>query len=152
MRRRVPLDKVTGIGPEFMAGRTCAAFVVIACLAVAPVRGHHLITEVYDVAQTTTITGRVAGVVLKNPHTFVHLSVVSGEGQTRTWAVELEGATKLRQLGIDSDTFDIGDQLTVCGNPGRDASQYRLLMLELRRARDRFTVSRRVAESEATCP
>ena len=131
-----------------------ASFVSIVLLAAAtagPVLGHHLIAEVYDVKRTMTVDGRVDRIVLRNPHAFVHLSVVDTEGQSRTWAIELEGATTLRRRGVDGATFKIGDQLTVCGNPGRDASQYRLLMLELRRPSDSFSMHRRVEESEADC-
>ena len=102
----------------------------------------HLIAEVYDVKRTMTVDGRVDRIVLRNPHAFVHLSVVGTEGQSRTWAIELEGATTLRRRGVDGATFKIGDQLTVCGNPGRDASQYRLLMLGLRRPSDSFSMHR----------
>ena len=90
--------------------------------------------------------------MLTNPHAFIHLSVVGDEVRTRTWAVELEGATQLRQKGIDGTTFAIGDAVTVCGNAGRDVSQYRLLMLKLRRLSDGFAVHRRVDESDAECP
>ncbi len=131
-----------------------ASFVSVVLLAAAtagPVLGHHLIAEVYDVKRTMTVDGRVDRIVLRNPHAYVHLSVVDTEGQSRTWAIELEGATTLRRRGVDGATFKIGDQLTVCGNPGRDASQYRLLMLELRRPSDSFSMHRRVEESEADC-
>ena len=134
-----------------MTGRALVATVCVAFLTIAPVVGHHLITEVYDVRRTTTIEGSIAGIVLKNPHTFVHLSVAGDEGRMRTWAIELEGATKLQQQGIGRRTFDIGDRLLVCGNPGRDASEYRLLMLQLTRPADGFAVSRHVEESEAVC-
>jgi len=133
-----------------MKGKS-GTLIALLVAAAAPVLAHHLITEVYDVTRAMTISGSVERVVLKNPHTFVHLSVLDDEGRTRTWAVELEGATKLRRQGIDSKTFTIGDEVTVCGNPGRDASQYRLLMLELRRPGDGFAASRRVEESEAGC-
>ena len=126
---------------------TACAFALISLLAVAtmtPLFGHHLITEVYDVRQATTITGTIDGLVLTNPHAFIHLSVVGDEVRTRTWAVELEGATQLRQKGIDGTTFAIGDTVTVCGNPGRDVNQYRLLMLELRRLSDGFPSGRRI--------
>ncbi len=137
-----------------MKARSLASFVSVVLLAAAtagPVLGHHLIAEVYDVKRTMTVDGRVDRIVLRNPHAFVHLSVVDTQGQSRTWAIELEGATTLRRRGVDGATFKIGDQLTVCGNPGRDASQYRLLMLELQRASDSFSMHRRVEESEADC-
>jgi hypothetical protein len=134
-----------------MKARLFVSIVLLTAASAAPVLGHHLIAEVYDVKRTMTVDGRVDRIVLRNPHTFVHLSVVDTEGQSRTWAIELEGATTLRRRGVDGATFKIGDQLTVCGNPGRDASQYRLLMLELRRPSDSFSMHRRVEESEADC-
>ena len=95
-------------------------------------------------AQYSTIARTIDGLVLTNPHAFIRLSVVGDEVRTRTWAVELEGATQLRQKGIDGTTFAIGDTVTVCANPGRDVNQYRLLMLELRRLSDGFPSGRRI--------
>lgn len=128
----------------------CATAVAVTTL-VPVLGGHHLITEVYDVSRTTTIEGHVDALVLTDPHAFVHLSVVGVEGQERIWAVELEGASVLRRSGIGAKTLARGDRLAVCGHPGRDASQYRLLMLELRRPADGVSVSRHVPEGGAVC-
>lgn len=112
----------------------------IAAVSFAGVGAHHSITEVYDVGRTMTVEGRVDRVFLNDPHTFVHLLVVDGRGQAHTWAVELEGEAKLRQQGVSLETFRSGDHLTVCGNPGRDSSKYRLRMLRLMRPADGLSV------------
>lgn len=130
-----------------MKGYARALAVVLAgvCGAGLQAGSHHFITEVYDVNRTATIEGRVDRFVYQDPHSFVHLQVRDRRGRPLTWAVELEGAASLRQRGVSSRTLRPGDRLTVCGNPGRDAGQYRLLMLALERPLDGLAV-RRVAE------
>ena len=136
-----------------MKGHALALAVVLAGCSVSSVQAgaHHLITEVYDVGRTATIEGRVDRFVYQDPHSFVHLQVPGRRGRPLIWAVELEGAARLRQLGVNSRTLRPGDRLTVCGNPGRDAGQYRLLMLALERPRDGLSVRRTTEEWQLDC-
>ena len=115
---------------------------VLVAVALVPADAHHSITAVYDLSQTTTVEGRVGRVFYQNPHAFVHLLVAGERGGSRTWAVELEGPAKLREQAVTVETLQPGDRLTVCGNPGRNAGEYRLLMLTLERSSDGLSVSR----------
>ena len=126
------------VGDVMGRGLVAAGFMLLA--AIATLGAHHAITDVYDVSRTMTVEGRVDRLVFKDPHTFVHLQVTGDDGSLRTWAVELEGAAKLRRQGVRGDTLKAGDYLSICGNPGRDASQYRLRMLILTRAADGLVV------------
>ena len=116
-----------------------------------PTGAHHVISEVYDIGRTITVEGRVDRVGYRDPHSFLHLRVHGGAEGNHTWSVELEGAAKLHQLGVDRETLRPGDRVTVCGNPGRDAGQYRLLMLTLARPSDGLAVRRMPMANQREC-
>lgn len=134
-----------------MHGRALALAVVLAGVCGMRAAAHHLITEVYDVSRTATIEGRVDRFVYQDPHSFVHLRAPGAGGRPLTWSIEMEGAARLRQLGVGADALRPGDRLTVCGNPGRDAGQHRLLMLALDRPRDGLSVRRAAMEWRLGC-
>lgn len=116
-----------------------------------PVAAHHVISEVYDIGRTVTVEGAVDRVGYRDPHSYLHLRVTEQDRPERTWSIELEGAARLRQLGLEQGTLQPGDRITVCGNPGRDAGQYRLLMLELTRPSDGFAVQRVPLQDQRGC-
>ena len=111
---------------------------------------HHVISEVYDIGQILTLEGEVDRIGYRDPHSFLHLRVADGGGG-RIWSIELEGGAKLYQLGVEPETLRPGDRITVCGNPGRDAGQYRLLMLVLTRPSDGLAVRRTPMEDQREC-
>ena len=110
---------------------------------------HHVISEVYDIGRILTLEGEVDRIGYRDPHSFLHLRVDDGGG--RIWSIELEGAAKLHQLGVERGTLRPGDRITVCGNPGRDAGQYRLLMLVLTRPSDGLAMRRTPMEDQREC-
>ena len=134
-----------------MRARTLLLAVVTAGIAALPAGAHHVISEVYDIGRTITVEGRVDRVGYRDPHSFLHLRVPADGTGIRTWSVELEGAAKLRLLGVDRETLRTGDRVTVCGNPGRDAGQYRLLMLMLARPSDGLAVRRTPMANQREC-
>ena len=122
-----------------------------AVAAAQPGGAHHVISEVYDIGRILTLEGEVDRIGYRDPHAFLHLRVAGDGGGARTWSIELEGAAKLHQLGVARETLRPGDRITVCGNPGRDAGQYRLLMLVLTRPSDGLAVRRTPMEEQREC-
>lgn len=125
--------------------------VVVAGIVGLPAAAHHVISEVYDIGRTVTVEGAVDRIGYRDPHAYLHLRVAEENGPERTWSVELEGAALLRKLGVERDTLQPGDRIAVCGNPGRDAGQYRLLMLRLMRPSDGLAVRREPVEHQRAC-
>lgn len=134
-----------------MRARAALLAVVTGAAAALPAGAHHVISEVYDIDRTITVEGWVGRIGYRDPHSFLHLRVPDGGQAPRTWSVELEGAAKLRQLGVERETLRPGDRLTICGNPGRDAGQYRLLMLTLARPSDGLAVRRTPMANQREC-
>ena len=140
-----------GRGESGMRIGTLLLAVLAAGAAALPAAAHHVISEVYDMGRTITVQGQVDRVGYRDPHSFLHLRVPGGGNGVRTWSVELEGAAKLQQLGVDRETLRSGDRITVCGNPGRDAGQYRLLALVLARPSDGLAVRRTPMANQREC-
>ena len=134
-----------------MRVRTLLLAIGVAVASVQPGGAHHVISEVYDIGRILTLEGEVDRIGYRDPHSFLHLRVDDDGGSGRIWSVELEGAAKLHQLGVERGTLLPGDRITVCGNPGRDAGQYRLLMLVLTRPSDGLAVRRTPMEDQREC-
>ena len=93
-----------------------------------PMQAHHAISEIYDDERTVTLEGEVASFMFGDPHSMMHVRVQGREGM-HMWAVEWQGARKLKRLGWTADALVQGDRVRLCGNPGRDPAAYRLHLL-----------------------
>jgi hypothetical protein len=120
---------------------------VLAASLVAAAQAHHSFTATYFEDRTLEIEGRLVQFLFRNPHSFVHVEAPDDAGEMRRWAVEWGGAGQLAGQGVTNQTLRPGDVVTITGNPGRDASDYRLLMKHLRRNADGFEWGNRPGES-----
>ena len=107
--------------------------VVTVCLASTQMLAHHAISEIYDEQQTVVLEGEVASFLFGDPHSMVHVRVADDAGGVHTWAVEWRGARHLQRQGWTEGTLHAGDQVRMCGNPGRDPGAYRLHLLNVAR-------------------
>jgi hypothetical protein len=111
---------------------------VVLLLSAVTANAHHSFAATYDLNKSLTIEGKVIQFLFRNPHSFVQIEVRDDAGAVRTWSVEWGGAGQLGEQGVTRDTLKIGDNLSVSGNPGRDAGEHRLRMTSLRRTSDGF--------------
>lgn len=87
---------------------------------------HHS-TGVFDVDKTIELRGTIVDFKLRNPHSslVVDARVVSDGkpgGPVTRWEVESEAVSMLRTLGVDAETFEPGDPITIRAWPNRDPS------------------------------
>lgn len=108
---------------------------------------HHSFTATYFEDRTIEIEGKLLQFMFRNPHSFVHVEAPDSEGQMQRWAVEWGGAGQLSSQGVTNQTLRPGDVVTITGNPGRDAKDFRVRMLYLRRNSDGFDWGRRPGET-----
>src|SRR5437899_6882437 len=80
---------------------------------------HHSIVGTYDYNKHVSLDGKIVQVSLRNPHSFVQVEVADAKGVLQRWSLEWGGAGELVNQGIDRNTFKIGDQVVVTGNPAR---------------------------------
>lgn len=86
---------------------------------VAPVDAHHSFA-MFDFTKEVTLTGTINKFDWTNPHTFVWIDVVNGEGKVETWAAEGQSPNYLGRRGWSRDTVKTGDKVTLVLNPLRD--------------------------------
>ena len=134
-----------------------------ALLTFEPVTAHHSFATHYHTDQRMQITGVVTEVSLRNPHSFFTLDVMTAEGIVE-WEVEAHAIPLLRRIGIDAETIQLGDTITVAGPPPRgarrvtfggqislsDGRQFELLGAGLAGNLTRFRALRVAAEADGT--
>jgi len=117
--------------------RMVAAIVAAAAIA-GQAYAHHSFPDVYREDRTVTIQGELAQIVLRNPHSFVHVVVKEKDGSLVRYAVEWVGATELGGQGVTRETLKLGDYVIVSGWPGRNPTEHRVRMRSLQRPKDGF--------------
>ena len=123
-------------------------------LAAATVTGgahlyaHHSQVAVYDSNKTESIEGKVVQVLIRSPHSWVHVEVAEKDetGKPRRNGIEWGSAAQLTRSGIDGKTLKVGDMVKVTGRPGRDPNDHRLLVMTMERPRDGWKWPTRAGE------
>lgn len=115
-------------------------------MASAGLHAHHSQVAVYHSDTEQTIEGRLVQVIIRSPHSWVHVEGKDEQGVTQRFAVEWGGAAQLRNQGVDGKTLKVGDQVTVTGRPGRNAMDHRLLMMHIERPADGWSWGSRPGE------
>lgn len=101
--------------------RTILAAIALFAVAISA-SAHHSISRHYHRNQEVTIEGMLTNVTLRNPHSMLRMSVTNEAGDSEEWALELDDAGELSELGITSETLLVGDELVVFGYLARDGS------------------------------
>jgi Family of unknown function (DUF6152) len=99
---------------------------------------HHSFTATYDTGKTVTIEGKVIQFLLRNPHSFLHVTVVDKDGKEQNWNIEWAAAGQLGGAGVTRDSLKVGDAVVITGNPARDPADQRLRMVSVKRTSDGF--------------
>jgi hypothetical protein len=118
------------------------AFILLAGMAVlggASAFAHHSQVAVYQTSAEQKIEGTLAQVLIRSPHSWVHIEAKDENGKLQRYAVEWGGATQLRNAGVDGKTLKVGEKVRVTGRPGRNAADHRLLMVYIETVDGRWT-------------
>jgi Family of unknown function (DUF6152) len=116
--------------------RTLLALSLGALTAVASPSAHHSFSAEYFEEQKISIEGDVVAFELKNPHAWLHLSVVDENGKRETYSAEWSNPARLKQAGFSVDSFKPGDRLILTGSPARDPSEHRIHLRTIQRPSD----------------
>jgi hypothetical protein len=90
---------------------------VVLCAIPTLALPHHGIGAQFDLSQTVELQGEIKELLWRNPHVRFTLGVVDASGDEALWVVEAQSITGLRQRDITQVLFDVGDQITLAGNP-----------------------------------
>jgi hypothetical protein len=99
---------------------------------------HHSFTATYDTSKTVTIEGKVSQFLLRNPHSFLHITVIDKGGKEQNWNIEWAAAGQLGGAGVTRDALKVGDPVVITGNPARDPADQRIRMVSVKRTSDGF--------------
>lgn len=129
--------------------RACMAVMAAVALAGgATVYAHHSQVAVYESNKTQTIEGKIVQVLIRSPHSWVHVEVSEkGEdGKPLRYGIEWGSAAQLTRSGIDGKTLKVGDVVKVTGRPGRDPGDHRMLVMTMERPSDGWKWPTRAGE------
>jgi hypothetical protein len=97
---------------------------------------HHSFAATYFEDKTEKIQGKLVQFLYRNPHSFVHVEVKNPDGSMTRWAVEWGAGGQLGRQGVTRETLKPGDEVIINGNPGRNAEDHRLRMVNITRPSD----------------
>jgi len=118
-----------------------AAFVLMSSAAVS---AHHSFSATYNIDQKITIEGKVVQMMMRNPHSFIHVEVMDEAGKPVTWSIEGGGATQMRNN--QGQPLKVGDKVQVVCNPGRSVEAHRGRLVSITRPSDGWTWGNRAGE------
>ena len=129
-----------GLVNSRLANKRLAVLFVAAGAFLAGTRAyaHHSLAATYYADKEVKLEGKIAQLMLRNPHSFLQIDVVDEKGVTQRWSLEWRSSGQLGQAGIKRDTLVAGDEVTVTINPSRTAGDFRGALKTLHRKSDGF--------------
>lgn len=80
---------------------------------------HHALNAFYDLDSPIRIEGALSAVRWVNPHISFELEAIGPDGETEVWTVASGAPALLRRVGINADTFAVGDHVAISGFPSK---------------------------------
>lgn len=106
--------------PRILATSRFPALVLLLCLA-AQSSAHHAFEVYYDIRDgaATTMSGTVKKLTLHSPHSYLVVTVDSGDATT-DWVLEAPAGMYLTRSGWPLDRFESGATVAFTGFPARN--------------------------------
>jgi hypothetical protein len=93
---------------------------IVAVMLIAPeASAHHSFAPHFDASKPVSISGTVKEFEAQNPHSYVHITAVDENGQTREYVCESHGVTQLSRNGITPQLLKAGTKIRVTGSLSR---------------------------------
>src|SRR5688500_19376255 len=83
----------------------------VALLAGARAYAHHSQVAVYKTNEEQKIEGTLAQVMIRSPHSWIHVDTKDEKGQTKRYAIEWGGAIQLRNANVDVKTVKVDEMV-----------------------------------------
>jgi len=98
----------------------CFGLLVWLAAAAVSTSAHHSMA-MYDMQNNVTVTGIVARIELKNPHSVFYITVTDKDGKQTEWMLEAQPLATLETYGWSASTMKVGDKITAVGSPARNS-------------------------------
>jgi len=121
-----------------MKGRTLLLIAVMACVWTTRADAHHSSAATYDVSKEVQLEGKIVQILLRNPHSFLHIEAPDQDASMQRWSLEWRSIGSLDQQGVKRNTLKVEDVVVITMNPSRTASDHRGLLRSLIRKSDGF--------------
>jgi hypothetical protein len=97
---------------------------IASCLILVPGFGtaHHSPANFNLNVTDFAVTGTIASVSFRNPHSVIQLLVESDDGNSTEWYVEFSSVNLLLRRGWDLESIEAGDTVTCIGNPSQNGA------------------------------
>ena len=82
--------------------------------------GHHAFSAEFDADAPVNLEGKITKIEWINPHAWIHLEVVNGDGTSTVWMVEGGTPNTLLRAGVNRNTMPIGSAIRVRGYRAKD--------------------------------
>jgi len=99
---------------------------------------HHSLSATYFADKEVKLEGKIAQLLLRNPHSFLQIDAPDEKGVMQRWSLEWRSSGQLGQAGIKRDTLIAGDDVTITMNPSRTVGDFRGALKTLFRKSDGF--------------
>jgi hypothetical protein len=99
---------------------------------------HHSIAATYDESKEVALDGKLAELLFRNPHSFLHVEAPDKSGKMQRWSLEWRSSGALGQQGITRTTLKVGDPVVITMSPSWTATDHRGVLKTLRRKTDNF--------------
>ena len=109
---------------------------VVALLCAGSVYAHHSFSSFYQERESVSIEGDLVSFEYKAPHAWVHIMAKDETGQMQKFSAEWQNPRRLKEMGIQPETFKPGERYTLTGSPGRNPADHLLHLKVIQRVAD----------------
>ncbi|HEV8395929.1 MAG TPA: DUF6152 family protein [Vicinamibacterales bacterium] len=114
-----------------MRFRIGVLLILLACSV--PAYSHHSFAGAYFESDSVTIEGDVVEFVYRAPHAWLYVQAADPSGRTQRYGAEWASPSRLEREGVGKDTFQVGDQVSITGAPGRDQNTHQIHLKKVTR-------------------
>ena len=110
---------------------TITAVALLTLVISSSANAHHA-NFAYDREQAISVSGTVTKWQFINPHCGIWVEVEQEDGSLVEWAGEFQSVQDLyRFFGWNKNTFQLGDEVTIIGNPDRRVGHFSMWVSEV---------------------